>query len=179
MIERILKYTIQLGKDFLKSNERFRTVLYDSNNKKDFSDIYIHERMIADKTRINSYHDAIKRYIKPGDIVVDLGTGTGILSFMSAQQNPEKIYAIDHSDFINVSRKIAKYNNINNITFVQINSRDFKPTEKSDIILHEQLGNALFDENMIENILDLKKRILKKKEKYYQANLNCFSSQFA
>jgi len=31
-----------------------------------------------------------------------------------------------------------------------------------DIILHEQMGNYLFDENMIDNILDLKRRILKK-----------------
>jgi hypothetical protein len=32
----------------------------------------------------------------------------------------------------------------------------FKPPEKVDVILHEQIGDELFEENMIENLLDLK-----------------------
>ncbi|AKB61542.1 50S ribosomal protein L11 methyltransferase [Methanosarcina mazei] len=174
MIERLLKSSIQLSKDILESNEWCRTALYDVINKVTFNSIYTHEMMIADKVRINSYYKAIRRYVKSGDIVVDLGTGTGILSLFSAQQNPKKIYAIDHSDFINIARKIARYNNINNITFVQTNSRDFKPIEKVDIILHEQLGQALFNENMIENILDLKKRILKETGKILPGKFELF-----
>lgn len=50
--------------------------------------------MIADKIRLDLYDDGSKRYIMPGDTVVDLGTGTGILSFLAAQRNPKKIYAI-------------------------------------------------------------------------------------
>ncbi len=98
MIERLLKSSIQLSKDILESNEWCRTALYDVINKVTFNSIYTHEMMIADKVRINSYYKAIRRYVKSGDIVVDLGTGTGILSLFSSQQNPKKIYAIDHSD---------------------------------------------------------------------------------
>jgi predicted RNA methylase len=35
------------------------------------------------KIRLDFYDDGIKRYIMPGDTVVDLGTGTGILSFLA------------------------------------------------------------------------------------------------
>ena len=41
------------------------------------------------------------------------------------------------------------------------NSRDFVPPEPADVLLHEQLGPAIFGENMIMNLLDLKRRALK------------------
>lgn len=148
--------------DLLQSREFGRTLLYDIENRGAFEDISCHEVMIADAVRMKRYHDAIMRYINPGDTVVDLGTGTGVLSFFAAQKNPKKIYAIDHSDhIITIAKKIADGNGINNVVFLPQNSRFFEPDEKVDVILHEQMGSNLIDENMIENILDLKKRILK------------------
>jgi protein arginine N-methyltransferase 1 len=145
----------------VKSSKACQTLLLAVKNDEEFSDLHEHEKMIADSVRVTSYHNAIKRHIKPGDVVLDLGTGTGILSFFAAQQKPRKIYAIDHSDFIEVAQRIAAYNNIDNIQFVRINSRDFVPEEKIDVILHEQIGDDLFNENMVENLLDLKRRVLK------------------
>ena len=161
MLKSFLGSIIQWSRDILESSEFGRGLLYEMVNKVSFNNIYAHEMMIADTVRVNTYYDAIRRFVRQGDIVVDLGTGTGILSFFSAQQNPKKIYAIDHSDMIDVARLIAEQNNISNITFIQTNSHEFSPIEKVDIILHEQMGQALLNENMIENILDLKKRILK------------------
>lgn len=148
--------------DLLQSREFGRTLLYDIENRGTFEDFSCHEMMIADNVRMKSYHDAIARYINPGDVVVDLGTGTGVLSYFAAQKNPEKIYAIDHSELIiRVARTIADENGITNVTFLPQNSRFFEPDEEVDVILHEQMGSNLIDENMIENILDLKKRVLK------------------
>jgi protein arginine N-methyltransferase 1 len=158
IIEKLLRLLLQGLKRLLKSSKVFRAL----SNADEFSDLYEHEKMLADAIRMNCYRDAIKRYVRPEDVIVDLGTGTGILSFFAAQQKPKKIYAIDHSDFINVARRIAEHNNINNIQFVKTNSRNFTPSEKIDVILHEQIDDNLFDENMIENILDLKNRMLKK-----------------
>ncbi|WP_052959106.1 methyltransferase domain-containing protein [Methanoculleus sediminis] len=148
--------------DLLQSREFGRTLLYDIENRGTFEDVSCHEMMIADTVRMKRYYDAINRHINPDDIVVDLGTGTGVLSFFAAQKNPKKIYAVDHSEFmIAVAQKIADGNGINNVVFLPQNSRFFEPDEKVDVILHEQMGSNLVDENMIENILDLKKRILK------------------
>jgi protein arginine N-methyltransferase 1 len=145
IIEKLLRLLLQGLKKLLKSSKAFRAL----SNADEFSDLYEHEKMLADAIRMNCYRDAIKRYVRPEDVIVDLGTGTGILSFFAAQQKPKKIYAIDHSDFINVARRIAEHNNINNIQFVKTNSRNFTPSEKIDVILHEQIDDNLFDENMI------------------------------
>lgn len=133
----------------------------DLRNLLAFENLYEHEQMIADNVRVGTYYEAICRHIKPGDLVIDLGTGSGILAILAARQKAKQVFAIDHSDFIKIAEQLAIHNKVENITFVKTNSRDYLLPEKVDVILHEQLGYALFNENMLKNIFDLKKRVLK------------------
>ncbi len=138
-----------------------RRVRYNRWNREAFSDLYEHEKMLSDRVRVGNYAAGIKSLIQPGQTVVDLGTGNGILSMLAAARKPKKIYALDHSRFIDVARQLADSNNIDCIEFINKNSRSFEPSEKVDVILHEQMGDDLFSENMLENILELKERMLK------------------
>jgi protein arginine N-methyltransferase 1 len=56
---------------------------------------------------------------------------------------------------------VAEANAISNVEFVHIHSTDFKLPEKVDVIVHEQIGDYLFDENMVANVCDLRDRLLK------------------
>jgi len=120
-----------------------------------------HERMLADASRIQAYREGLRRHVKAGDIVFDLGTGTGILSLLGSLSRPKVIYAIEHSPFISIAQDTADRNRVDCIKFVRSNSRDFVPPERGDVIIHEQMGQLIFGENMIENLLDLKARALK------------------
>lgn len=159
---RLLRSLLRRGKLLLKSSQLGKNLLSDINNSEEFTSLLSHERMLADQVRVETYHKAISHHVKPGSIVIDLGTGTGILALFAAQQRPRKVYALDHSDFIDVARKIAAHNNAEDIIeFIPTNSREFTPEEKADLLLHEQIGDELFTENMLENLLDLKRRALK------------------
>ena len=129
-------------------------------NETNFAGLSEHEEMLSDSVRVNAYHEGIHANVNEGDVVLDLGTGTGLLAFMAAKAGASKVYAVEHSDFIDVAREIAEHNNITNIEFVQANSRDFTPPEPIDVIIHEQMGDELFNENMLENLLDLRDRVL-------------------
>lgn len=137
------------------------SVVYDLMNETNFAGLSEHEEMLSDAVRVNTYHQGIHRNVSAGDVVVDLGTGTGLLAFMASRAGASKVYAIEHSDFIEVAREIARHNNIDNIEFIQANSREFTAPEPVDVILHEQMGDELFNENMMENILDLQQRVLR------------------
>ena len=161
VFKQLVRRAFKQFKVFVKRSSLAQSLLYDIENRNMFTDVKWHERMLADKVRVNTYRDGIIRNVKPGDVVIDLGTGTGLLAFFAARSGARTLYAIDHSDFIDVAKQIGERNGIGNVVFVKTNSRDFVPPEKADVLLHEQIGRALFGENMIENLLDLKRRALK------------------
>ena len=119
------------------------------------------ERMLADGPRMAFYDAAIKRHIQPGDRVIDLGTGTGILAALASRRGASAVYALDHSEILEDARLLAEYNGIQNTEFIAKHSTDFHVAEPVDVILHEQIGDYLFDEAMVANVCDLRDRMLK------------------
>ena len=83
----------------------YSDLLSEHDNKKLFSSYRLHELMISDQERLKKYRLAINKYIKKNQIVADVGTGTGFLAFLMNKNSPKKIYAIDHSNII----ELAKY----------------------------------------------------------------------
>lgn len=134
---------------------------YRQYNKDTFADLHEQERMLADKPRMNFYYEAINRHVKAGDCVVDLGTGTGILAAFASRAGAGKVYAVDHSSIIDHAQRLAAENGIQNVNFEDVHSTKFYPSEEVDVILHEQIGDFLFDEAMVPNVCDLRDRLLK------------------
>jgi type I protein arginine methyltransferase len=130
-------------------------------NERYFASWHEQERMLADQPRMDFYAALIERHVRPGDHVVDLGTGTGILAALAARRGASRVHAIDHSEILNHARLLVARNGITNVEFHAVHSRQFRLPEPVDVILHEQMGDALFDEDMVNNILDLRDRLLK------------------
>ena len=131
------------------------------NNRRYFSGMHQQERMLADRPRMDFYHAAIERHIHPGDHVIDLGTGTGILAAFASRRGAARVHALDHSDILNHARTLAAANQIERVDFVSCHSTTFTLSAPVDVLLHEQMGDFLFDEAMIPNICDLRDRLLK------------------
>lgn len=132
-----------------------------SHNGRMFANFHEQERMLADQRRMAFYHAAIARHIQPGDRVVDLGTGTGILAAFAARRGAAHVYAIDHSGILEHARTLAAANGVANVEFISAHSTEFTTDLPVDVILHEQMGDCLFDEAMVANITDLRDRVLK------------------
>lgn len=62
---------------------------------------------------------------------------------------------------IETGKSIAQANDLQNVEFRRCNSKDFEISEKADVLIHEQIGSAIFNEDMIENVTDLRDRVLK------------------
>ena len=157
---RALRSAVAYGANRIASSDRLMRLLYDDMNETSFGELSHHEEMLSDTVRVAAYHDAIHRCVESGDVVVDLGSGTGLLAFMASRAGAAKVYAVEHSDVIELAREIGRRNGITNVEFVQANSREFTPPEPVDVVLHEQMGDELFNENMLENVIDLRDRVL-------------------
>lgn len=138
-----------------------RADLYREYNNWCFADLHQQECMLADRPRMAFYHEMIRRRLKPGDRVIDLGTGTGILAAFAARAGAAKVYAIDHSEILDHAKALAVENGITKVEFVAEHSADFHLDEPVDVIVHEQMGDFLFDEAMLPNVCDLRDRLLK------------------
>lgn len=134
---------------------------YRDENKGYFAGFFQQERMLADKPRMDFYHAAVSRHVHPGYRVIDLGTGTGILAAFAARAGAHHVYALDHSSILEHARTLAAANGITSVEFVATHSKDFTAADRVDVILHEQMGDCLFDEAMIPNVCDLRDRLLK------------------
>jgi protein arginine N-methyltransferase 1 len=164
LLRMIIAYFVHLETRFhswFVESSPFSAYSYDQKNAREFANVLWHETMLADRERIEKYREAIRRGVRKGDVVVDIGAGTGILSFFAAE-SAAQVYAVEHADVIEIAETIRADNAIDNVEFVKCNSRDFDLPQRADVIVHEQIGgeNPL-SENMIANLLDARRRLLK------------------
>jgi protein arginine N-methyltransferase 1 len=120
-----------------------------------------HHSMLADKVRTSSFLRAVMETVRPGDVVVDIGSGTGVLSLFAAMAGASHVYAIEREPVIEVARAIAALNGLSaKITFIAGSSPDVEIPEHADVLVTETIGNVGFDEGIVAWVADAKERFL-------------------
>lgn len=120
-----------------------------------------YREMIGDPVRAAAYAEAIQRAVRPGDVVLDLGAGLGILSFLALRAGAARVYAVEKSDAIELARKVARANGLEDrIRFLPMNSKDCVLDERVDLLLSETLGSFGVEENTLDFTIDARDRLL-------------------
>ncbi|XP_057738250.1 probable protein arginine N-methyltransferase 6 isoform X2 [Arachis stenosperma] len=85
-----------------------------------YAHLGIHEEMIKDRVRTETYREAIMRHQSfiAGKVVVDVGCGTGILAIFCAQAGAKRVYAVDASDIALQANEVVKANNLSDVIVV-------------------------------------------------------------
>jgi type I protein arginine methyltransferase len=121
-----------------------------------------HLSMLHDAARMDAYRRAIDATVRPGDVVVDVGCGSGVLSFMACDAGARKVYAIEGGPVIELARELARDNGFaDRIQFVEGWSTEVVLSEPADVLLSETIGNAGFDEGIIAWTVDARQRLLR------------------
>ncbi|MCJ1232802.1 hypothetical protein MMC14_000756 [Varicellaria rhodocarpa] len=71
-----------------------------------YDNLAVHEKMNKDEIRTKSYLDAIENnpHLFEGKVVLDNGTGTGILSMFAVRGGAKHVFATDVSNMIDNAR---------------------------------------------------------------------------
>lgn len=118
------------------------------------------QNMMQDFVRTSTYQKAIHgNFIDfNGKIVLDVGAGSGILSFFAAQAGAAKVYAVEASNMAQYAQQLVASNNLNErITVIAGKIEEIDLPEKVDIIISEPMGYMLYNERMLETYLHAKK----------------------
>jgi SAM-dependent methyltransferase len=117
--------------------------------------------MIADKVRMGAFVRALREAVKPGTVVVDIGTGTGIFALLACRFGARRVYAIEPDDAIQVAREIAAANGFaDRIEFVQAMSTDVTLPERANVIISDIGGILPWFQKHIPSIADARRRFL-------------------
>lgn len=121
-----------------------------------------HLSMLLDTARMDSYRRAIQASVQPGDVVVDIGCGTGVLTFMACEAGAKRVYAIEGGPIIETARELAIANGFaDRIEFLSGWSVDVGIPEPADVLITETIGNAGLDEGIIAWASDARQRLLR------------------
>ncbi|XP_064423290.1 protein arginine N-methyltransferase 3 isoform X2 [Latimeria chalumnae] len=168
----------QFAQDFVMNTD-VRTSGAVADLREDEDEVYfssyghygIHEEMLKDKVRTESYRDFM--YLNPhifkDKIVLDVGCGTGILSMFAAKAGARRIIGVDQSEIIYQAMDIVRSNNLENtITLVKgrIEEVDL-PVEKVDIIISEWMGYFLLFESMLDSVIYARDKYLAEEGSVY------------
>lgn len=135
----------------------------------------IHIKMLNDRQRTKSFINAIRKTVKKGDVVLDIGTGTGILAITAAMSGAKHVYAAESSGFSNIAQNNFEKNGFKDrITVLQGLSTNLDIPEKADVLVSEMIGNEPLGENILEIFSDSIKRHLKKNFRVIPERLKIF-----
>ena len=128
-----------------------------------FIPVHYHHNMLMDQNRMHSFKSAIHYAVKPGARVLELGGGTGVLSFFAAQA-ASKVYCVEFNpDMVREARKFLALNpNGHKVEVIHADAFDYLPPEPVDVVICEMIHVAMLREKQVEVIESFKRRYLAK-----------------
>ncbi|MCX7032447.1 MAG: class I SAM-dependent methyltransferase [Arenimonas sp.] len=118
--------------------------------------------MIRDARRTGPFVEALRQAIKPGSVVLDIGTGTGIFAFLACQFGAARVYAIEPDPAIELARVSAKtIPGAERIVWIQGLSTEIDLPEQVDVVVGDLHGVMPFFRGNLESMADARKRHLK------------------
>ncbi|XP_050235475.1 protein arginine N-methyltransferase PRMT10 [Mercurialis annua] len=129
-----------------------------------YSFLYHQKEMLSDRVRMDAYYNAIVRnkHHFHGKVVLDVGTGSGILAIWSAQAGARKVYAVEATKVAEHARVLVKANNVQDVVeIIEGSIEDITLPEKVDVIISEWMGYFLLRESMFDSVICARDRWLK------------------
>ncbi len=121
----------------------------------------IHMLMLDDRTRTNGFCHALRSTVLPDDVVVDIGTGTGVLATCAALAGARKVFAVESSGIAEVAERVFEANGVTErVSLLRERSTRVTLPERATVLVTETIGNDPLDEQMLEIVADAKRRLL-------------------
>jgi tetratricopeptide (TPR) repeat protein len=124
-----------------------------------------HFSMMNDDARNAAYERAINAAVAPGSVVLDIGTGSGLLAMMAARAGARRVVTCEMDPAIadNAAEIIARNGFADRITVIARKSTELELAdigEAADVLVSETIASDLLGEGLLDTYTDAR-RLLK------------------
>ncbi len=124
-------------------------------------DLLTHGKILADRVRNESYANAIREVVREGDVVLDLGTGTGIHAVLACKAGAAKVYAVESAPIVNLAREIFEENGVaDRVEVIEGTSERLQVGQRADVLICDLRGVLPYFATALRSILDARSRLL-------------------
>ena len=113
-------------------------------------------------TRLSEYERAIAAGVRQGDVVLDLGTGSGMLAVLACRAGARRVFAVEASDAFQLGKLVTSATEFaGRIEFIHGTSQQVTPSESIDVIvcdIHDTFG---LQPGGLASLCDARDRLLK------------------
>ena len=126
------------------------------------------QNMLQDAVRTGTYFTAILENARDfkDKVVMDVGAGSGILSFFAAMAGARRVYAVEASAMSEHCERLLAGNPRLRDVVVIVNGKveEVEIPEKVDVMVSEPMGTLLYNERMIESYLLARDRFMRRED---------------
>jgi len=99
-------------------------------------------KYLTDEVRLSAYQRPINATVRPADVVLDLGSGTGILGLFACRAGAAHVYSIEVGSIIGLAREIYRVNGfLDRVTYMRGVSTELELSRKVDVVVADEIGN--------------------------------------
>jgi 16S rRNA G966 N2-methylase RsmD len=118
--------------------------------------------MLDDSRRTDAFVDAIRKSVRPDDVVLDIGTGSGILAITAALAGAKRVYAVEASDIAPIAERAIAANGVaDRVTLIRDWSTRVELPERATLLVSEVIGADPLEEDLLRTTLDARRRLLR------------------
>jgi hypothetical protein len=120
-----------------------------------------HRLYLRDRHRVDAFARAIRATVRPGDRVIDLGSGTGVLGLLACRAGAGRVYAIESTGIVGLASHVRDANGFQDrMVFIKGHSTSVALPERADVIVSDQIGRFGFEAGILQYFDDARRRLL-------------------
>lgn len=127
-----------------------------------YSFVGSHRAMVFDDLRNELYARAIRNFVTPESVVLDLGAGLGIHGLIAAAAGAKHVYLVEPEPVVQIAIEAARANGLaGRITVLEGTIENVMLPEQVDLIVSVFAGNLLFTEDLLPSLFHARDHYLK------------------
>jgi type I protein arginine methyltransferase len=115
----------------------------------------------ADQVKIDRYRAALRQVVTERSVVLDLGTGSGLLTLLACEAGARRVYAIESESIAAVAQEIFEQNGVaDRVVLLRGLSTSLSLPERADVLVGDQMGGMAYTAGVFPYYADAAARLL-------------------